>query len=750
MNNPTNSAADGRDDGAVDLSRYWSTIWRYKWKIFAFVLVVSAATFFYVSSLDKLYRATSTMLIESEQAKVVSIEDVYSLNNTNKEYYQTQFEVLKSRELATRVVKKLDLIGHPLFDPRQQKEGFNWKALLGQEDQPIALSAAKIHNDVVAQLQKGLSISPIRNTQLVKISYESNDPELAAQIANTLASEYIQSHIESQMSVTMTAADGLTERLEGLKTKLQDSERRLQEYREAEGLVDVQGVQTLGADELTELTQRFVAAANARSEEEVLYQQVRQLGESPPVDKLMTIQHIALNPLVQSLRQDQVSAERKVAELAKRYGPKHPKMIAALSDAQQALSSLEYQVRRVSSGIKTKYQGALKTEQSLKRQIDDAKQRFQGMNRKEFKLRELERDVDANRQLYDMFLTRAKEATEAEGLQTPHARIIDVAVAPDIPVKPNKKLLLILAGLVSAVVGVMLAFAMELMNNTLSRPDEVEEKLGAPLLGFLPLEVKNKSKLPYEGFSLEAKGAFSEAVRTIRTALVLSGIDKSRKITVVTSSVPGEGKSTVALNLARALGQLEKVLLIDADMRRPSLTRVSDLPRNAVGLSNWVVGSAKVSEIIYRMDEWSIDIMPSGLIPHNPLELLSSKRFEAALEKLKSHYDRIIIDSAPVFAVSDALVLASHADTVIYTVRAHSTATHLAAKGISKFREINIPLFTVLNQVDVRKSGRYEFQYYRNYGYSSEAEFYAQKKYQQVRPGEVDYKPRRVSGIEDI
>ena len=743
----------------IDLKYYWSVLMGHKWNIFGLVAVVSMLTLLVAYSMERVYSASTTVMVEAEKAKIVSIEDVYGGSTAGKEYFLTQFEILKSRELAERVVKRLDLVNHPVFDPRQQEKRFSIRDsirdFLGfEKEQTAELTARELQKNAVRKLQGGLTIAPVRNTQLVKINYESTDPVLAAKITDAIAEQFIESHLESKLSVTEQAAGWLTARLDGLRATLQDSEQRLQQYREQSGLVDVKGIHTLDADELTELTQRYVEASNTRSQAETVYRQAQQFGSTQPIEKLLTIPAVLADPLVQSMKEEHARAERKVAELGNRYGPKHPKMIAARSDVEQTQANLNFQVGRVANGIETRYRGAVQTERSLKAQIDNAKHRFQDVNRKEFRLRELEREVATNQQIYDMFLTRAKETNQTEGLQTAHARIVDPAVIPQDPIKPQKKLILALTVVVSGMVGVILALLLDSLNNTLRSPDEIEEKLGLPMLGFLPLIMKNRSKLPLEGFTPKSKGIFAEAIRSVRTAFVLSGIDKPQKVTVITSSIPGEGKSTVALNFARALSQVEKVLLIDADMRRPTLSRVLDLPKGSPGLSNWVAGTATADEVIYKMDDWDVDVVPSGVIPTNPLELISSKRFQVALKKLADHYDRIVIDSAPVCAVSDALMLSKEADALIYVVKADSSKTDLVLKGIHRLQEVDAPILgVVLNQIDIKKSSRFSDYYpgyFQNYGYSSEEEFYAQQKYQKPKGDELPYEQRRVSGIDDI
>jgi capsular exopolysaccharide synthesis family protein len=439
----------------------------------------------------------------------------------------------------------------------------------------------------------------------------------------------------------------------------------------------------------------------------------------------MSIPSVLRHSLVQTLKESQVDTDRKVLELAKRYGPKHPKMVAANSDSDAAMNELRRQVVRVGLGIETDYRMAQQNERSLKVQLDETKKRLQGVNRKEFKLRELEREVQTNHHMYDMFFQRSKETDEAGGLQAAHARVIDPAVAPRVPIKPNKKLIVLLAMVVSGMLGVMLAFLQDALNNTVRTPDDVEEKLHAPMLGFLPLVKSNKSEHAFEAFLSDSKGNFAEAIRTIRTGLILSNLDEPHKITVITSSVPNEGKSTVSLNLAEAIGQMEKVLLIDADMRRPTLAKTIGLARTAPGLSNLVAGTAEFKECVHKLDNSTVDVLTAGVVPGNPLELLSSKRFGAVLQKLSEHYDRIIIDSAPTHAVSDALVLSSYADALVYVVKADDTAAPLAAKGIKRLKEVGAPVTgVVLNKVDVEKSSRYDSYYagyYQNYGYSSDS-----------------------------
>lgn len=714
------------DEEAIDLSRYMRVLLRTKWRLMFLVLVSGLIAGLIAFSMTPVYEASTTVLIENQQAKVVSIESVYGLNASGSEYYQTQFEILKSRELAERVVGRLNLVKHPLFDPTKQPQGLNLKQFLPFDTGVPELSEEEIFSIVVNKLIGGLSIEPVRNTQLVKIKFQSVNSELAAVVANTMSQVFIESHLEAKLELTKTAASWLGTRLGGLRETLQQSEKRLQDYREQANLVDIQGVQTLSAGELDQITQRYVETANLRSRAETLYKQITSLGSSASTEEHMSIPNIASDAGVSEFKRAQAMAQRKVAELGKRYGKKHPAMIAATSELDTANEQLRAQVLTVAEGIKSAYRGALQTEKTLENQMSQTKQQLQQINRKEFRLRDLEREVETNRQLYDMFLTRSRETTESEGLQAAHARVVDPAVVPNSPVKPNRNLIIVLAMLVSGVFGGAVAIALDALNNTIRTSEDIEEKLKAPMLGFLPLVKSNKSDAAYEGFLSDHKGNFAESVRTVRTSLVLSNLDDPHKITLVTSSVPGEGKSTVSINLSEALGQMESVLLIDADMRRPTVGRTLGLPRNAPGLSNLVAGTASVKECVRKIEGTSVSVMPAGIIPANPLELLSSKRFSAALQQLSQHFDRIVLDSAPTHSVSDAMVLSTYANAVVYVVKSDSTSAQLAAKGIRRLREVDAPVSgVVLNQVDLDKAssyGSYYADYYSNYGYYQSTE----------------------------
>lgn len=720
------------DDDVIDLRQYWNTINRHKWGIFGFAIVVTMLTTLVVYSMKPIYRAEATLLIESQKANVVSIEEVYGLDSGNSEYYLTQFEILKSRQLAERVVKKLNLTVHPEFN---QPPGFiaNAKASIKgllPLGVPVELSAEEQAQlklqQVAAQLLANLTIEPIRKTQLVKISYDSFEPRLSAEIANAVGDAYIENNLEARLQLTTKASGWIMERLSGLREKLKVSEQNLQQYREQEQIVGSDGGFDIANNELDMVASKHIEARRERMALESLNQQIKRLDKRNP-ESFELIPAILKHPLVQSLKGAVLQVELKKSELSKRYGAKHPKMKAAQSELDNARRSLNAQILSVVNGIENEYRLALSAERSLKSAVNQTKKDLQSINRKDYRLKELEKEVDANRQLYDTFFTRLSETNATGDLQSANAQVSDPALAPRTPAKPKKGLIMGLAFVVSLMFGIMFSFLLEALNNTLKTAQDVENKLGATMLGLLPkLPKKNKNDhhLSYTAYLDKQQSSFAESVRTIRTGIVLSALDNPHKVLCITSSVPGEGKTSLAMSLAFSIGQMENVLLIDADMRRPSIAKAFELSGKAAGLSNLVAGTAKLDECIHKDEKSGIDVLPSGIIPPNPLELLSSDRFAKVLEFLESKYDRIIIDTAPTQAVSDALVLASHTGAMIYVVKADSTNYQLAKNGLKRLSEVKAPLIgVVLNQVDIKKAAKYGgdyYGYYDNYGYTSE------------------------------
>lgn len=706
------------DAPALDIARYVAIVAKYKWAILALALIVGAFAWVSAKSITPVFRATATLLIESSQAQVVSIEEVYGLPGANREYFATQFEILRSRDLAERVIDELDLTRLPEFNPAlREPSGVSSWLPFGPDTPAEPPTEQQIRRAALGAFTGSLQITPVVGTQLVRINFESTDRELAARVANTMGQAYIERGLEARLEMTQSAASWLTERLDVLRENLGDSEQRLQAFREQEGLVDIGGVLTFSATEMDALTGQLVTARQRRSQAE---NALNLLGMTPE-SEWDSLGPVIADPLVQSLRSSESEASRRVAELSSRYGPKHPTMVAAMSDLRKAEAALREQIQKVVAGYRDQFEQAEASVRDIQRQLEASRADVQVIQRKEYRLQELEREVETNQRLYDMFLTRFKETSQS-GFQDANARFVDPAEPPMGAVRPRTTRIVGIALFLSLLAGVGLAFLREALDNTVKNPDDLGA-LGVAALGSIPL-VKSMRKDGGDSvtdvFTSSAQGGFAESLRTVRTGVLLSSLDDPHRVIVVTSSVPGEGKTTVATGLALSLGQMERVLLIDADMRRPTLARQFGIEAGAGGLSALMAGNVKFADCVHSAH--GIDVLTAGAVPPNPLELLSSQRFRKLLETLRERYDRIVIDSAPCQAVSDALVLSTMVDALIFVVRSDSTARQLAQTAIRRLREVDAPIIgAVLNVVDFEKKARYGYGsdykgYYQTYG----------------------------------
>lgn len=714
-------------ESSIDLRRLGGVVWKSWRSILGLSIVVSMLTALWVMRIDPVYRASTTIMIESQEAKMVSIEEVYGMPSRIREYFLTQFEIIKNRDIAKLVADELDLWNDPRFaPPRASEEGADKFSLRGwlaglfsmtRDRKAPVIDAEELRQAaVINRLMGPLSVQPVAYTQLVVVSYESTDRELAADIVNTLAQVFIRSQMDAKLQSTREAGDWLSSRLDDLKANLDASQQALQEFRDKEDILDVEGGQALSTQELSDLNARLQEARRVRIGSDSI---LRELGgvSNYSVGQLMSMPAVLQHPLVQHMAQSYTVAQQEVANLGRRYGPEHPKMMAANSRMESVESELKRQVLQVAAGIEKEYRVAQRNEENLSNQLAAARGDVASLNRKEFRLRELEQQVETDQRLYELFFNRARETTETIGFQTPLARVVEKATPPIAPIKPDRGRMILIAFVLSGLLGVALAFLRDLLDNTLKSTDDIIEKLDAPVLGALPdIKPEKGHTGPYMGYLDDMKSGFAEAVRSIRTGLILSGMEKPHKITVVTSTSPGEGKSTVAINLAAALAQMEKVLLIDADLRRPSMAAAFGLPGGTPGLSDLLAKSEQFEDCLH-VSENGFDVLPAGVIPPNPLEMISNTHFTDLVASLSGRYDRVIIDSAPMNAVSDALILATMADSLVYVVKADATPHTLVLKSINMIRHSNLPLTgVVLNKFNAAKQGAYGYGKDGNYG----------------------------------
>jgi succinoglycan biosynthesis transport protein ExoP len=722
---------DPVDVAVIDLREYWNIIRQHLKSILAIMFVAMVLAALVVFSMKPIYRSTATLLIETEAKNILSIEEIYSGGRQSAEYLNTQFEVIKSKSLSRKVIEKLNLTSHPYFLTDEDEDIGGMPGALIESWLPelvttwwFGLDAISPQNDAMNTVNTGLSaeelllrgvekqfsemmsVSPVSKTQLVHISFEASDNQLAALMAKEMAQMYIIDQMDSRLEITAQANSWLTERLGNIKQKLQKSETVLQAYREKEKLLEAAGVTGLVSSQLLGLNQELITTQQKLGFLEAATEQIRKVS-SGNYRNYLSIPAVLNDELVSTLIEGASDRQQEFGTLSKRYGPKHPKIVSARAAYESSNKALKSHVLSVVRGIERQFELTRSSELSTNKILNRTRRELQNINSKQHQLGLLQREVEADRQIYDLFLNRVKETTESRGIDKANARIVDEAFAALKPIRPKKKLIVLIAGFVGLGFGVLMAFIFEYLNNTLKSSRDLEEKLKLVVLGVLPLLPEKKIKDLWRMVNTEPKSLFTEGIRSTHTGIILSSIDNPHKIIMVTSSLPKEGKSTTASNTAINLGETNKVLLIDCDLRRPSIGHLFGLSRNANGLSEMLAGTADPSDCIHRWGETKLFVLPSGAPPPNPLDLLSSNAFKTLLETLSNNYCHIIIDTPPLLPVSDAQIISTLVNGVVIVIKSDATPIPVATDALKRLRQSNAPLLgAVLNQFDAKKRSR--------------------------------------------
>lgn len=689
----------------VGLSELLRPLWVRRWKIIFFTLLLTLIVASYISQLKPSYKATAILQIGSNKPNsTLSIDDAFHDNAASKEQVQTQYELLRSRKFAERVVARLKLNTNAEFLSGKYKEGLG---LFQNDDvKEISLSTA------VDMFAAKLTISPINNTELVKISFISYSPKLAQRIANQIGETYLEYQDELHSVSKESTSQWLVDQLEELGKKLDTSEQALQLYREREGIVDINGVVGLVGSELTALTASSLQAVKDRDDLYVTYKAIQQNRNN--VSRLLDLKEVTGHSAFIQLRRAEEQIERKVFELAKRYGPKHPKLIAIRAEHESIKNRIDGQINDIIEAVESDYEGAVAKVTATQERLERAKVDFLRLSRLQNKFSQLQREVLTNQELYNNYLVRLKE-TDAMGNYKSnfYIRFIDKAIEPKGKFAPRSTLIVAIAFILSATLISIIILMKEMLKDTLNSQRKLESFNEADVLAILP---RSKQLNPTMGG--ESKGEvidyrFVEAVRTLRTALLFNSEKKPPKVMAITSSVPNEGKSTVALELAKSFAEMEKVLLIEADLRNPTLSKSLDLEPHRPGLSNLLAKTHQINECIVRDKHVKLDILTSGISPANPLAFLSMKRFNMLIKVFGNFYDRIIVETPPVNAVSDAVIISKLVDSVIYVVHGEKTPREQITSGLRMLRHAKAPIEgLVINQSENIDTSRYHNKYY--------------------------------------
>lgn len=694
------------DDQKVVILEYWRSIYKRRFSIIGLILAAAILAAVVAQAITPIYRASATLLIEPGRSRIVSIDDVLGTPAGNaREAMATQIEVIRSRDVVEAAVRDERLWDHPDYDPRRAAPSLAQRMarIWGTAEVPKPWDETALVAGAVARAQLELTVEGVGTSQLVRLHYESPDAALAVRMANRMAQAYIDNQRQVRMRTAQQANAALMDTLSELKEKLTASEQALQQYREQHGLVNLAGsALTLAGQQALAVTDSLSKARAKRLELEGAYRQIRSVSHGD----YASVPWVMRDPAVQDSQRQLSVAQRRVLELSQTLGPRHDRVLEAESQVAEIEQLKRRQSAAAADSLRREYEAAVATEQALAGDLAAVRSSVNAVNRNEFGLAALEREVITNRQLYDMFVTRGKETAVVGDVQALAARVVERAVDPGAPVRPVKQKIIGLAVLAAAMLGAVAALLLDALDSSLKGADDAEQRLRLPMLTTLPL-LTGPQKARAAVIVLDSpQSHFAEAVRTARTGVILSNLDTPHKTLLVTSTVPGEGKTTVAINLALAHAQTQRTLLIDADMRRPQIATRLGLDLAAKGLTNLVANQGSVAECLQQaLPGSNLTVLTVGDLPPNPLELLLSQRFAQLLSTLQADYDIVVIDSPPVGLVSDALVLAPLTTGTVLVARAMATPTPLVRKSIRRLQAAGANLLgLVLNAVDFTRS----------------------------------------------
>jgi capsular exopolysaccharide synthesis family protein len=710
----TTAPPDGAD--AIDVRAYWRTIVRRRWLVIPFFVAAVLVTAIVTLRQTKIYDATCTIIIDLAAPKVLD-KDMQEVAESgsggywySREYYETQYKVIASRAVAQRVADKLQL-------------GVNDRFLRTDKvHDPAARETARQQRDPAAVVLSGLRVEPVKDSRIVKIRYEDPDPALAAIVANTIAEAYIAESLAVRSTTTASASDWLEQQLQDLERKLEESGNALFEFKKTHDIVAAswEDRQSMVSQQLTAINAALTGARLKKAELKARNEGIAALGgDAKAGQEAESLVPVATSQAIQQLKIRYLDIRSECADLRGRYLEDHPRLGECDKKLALAKQGLDDQVKIALEAARKEYEEVSMTERNFLALLNETKSTAFGLNQYERDYLELKRTYDNNQRLYELVLKRLKDTGVTGMLQASNVRILDRARPNVAPVSPKAVRNIALAIILGLVGGIVLAFAAERLDTSITTQEQIEERLGLTFLGIIPSIERNKDGTAQDlVVHTQPKSAISECLRAVRTNLLFMSPDKPLKTILVTSSGPQEGKTTTATSLAITMaGSGNRVLIVDADMRRPRLHRIFGAP-NLAGLSSLILGEGKLEEVVSETGVPSLHVLPCGPVPPNPAELLHTAAFQKLLREMAARYDRVIIDSPPVGVVADAVVMATHVDGTLVVLKAGRTSREVARQAVRQLRDVNAAIFgAVLNDLDLQSRHYGQYAYYYQYGY---------------------------------
>jgi len=753
----------------VNLLDYWRVVWKRRWTVAAFALIVIAVAAFRTFTVTPTYTAKGTLLIEKEP-NILTFEEIFQIETFRDDYYQTQYKLLQSRALAERAVEELKL-SEKIAAERKPKKG---KAAIDPKEPAFRRS-------VIDSFLGRIEVKPVRMTRLVEVTFKDSNSEFAADAVNALFDSFIDMNVEAKYAATEQATEFLTGQIASLRAEIESKEKELQIYGAEKNIIALSDKETTIIDKLGDLNRALTEAQIDRVKKEAYYNEIRNVSPDYFPETLT-------NPLIQRLREDYVRLSREYMKKSETFRPDYPEMQRLKTELESARNLLEAEAKNLIKAAYSDYQAALNKEKSLEGVFNKQKQEAFQLNSNAIAYNSLRIELENKKNMHESLLRRQSEtgvAARLRGLRTANMRVVDRAQVPLSPSSPRTKVNLILALVVGLFGGVGLAFLFEYLDNSVKTSEDVERFGRLPSLGVIPefsmggfrkgygygygygyghgrkkkergwkkkikepldlkIALKNgKSQKSDAGAGSEAaasekeaeppirsieliaahapKSSFTESYRLIRTALLLSSANPEMKAIVVSSPLPSEGKSATIGNLAVTIAQAEKrVLVVDSDLRKPRQHRIFGV-KNLDGLTNYLTVGVELKDLIKSTRVPNLFLINSGPVPPNPTELLGSEKMGKLVKELRQYFQYILFDSAPLLVVTDALALAPHTDGLILVVWGGKTPRESLRKAREQLDLMKIkPLGVIINRLNIRDHSYYYKDHYYHQHYYGE------------------------------
>jgi capsular exopolysaccharide synthesis family protein len=721
----------GASTNTLDLSDVVGVLRRRKAVIMTTAAVVTCAVALVVFQLTPRYTATSEVMIIPGESQVIDLGEVGRAPPTDEVMLETQMKVLVSRANVQRTVEELGLLSDPEFNAALRPAGegsflaavggwlsAQWVAAtsVAQQSETPGLDEDEPQLDGVAErFLDQLRVSQSGRSYILSVDFTSVDAEKAARVANAVAAFYVERQLEDKLAATSRNGQWLADRAEELRKQVIASEKAVEEYRATNELANT----PLDAQQLTSFNVELINARTELNEKQARLAQVRALSKSG--QGYSSVTEVMSSPTIHELRRQEAELVREEALLSNEYGERHPKMIQLKAEQSDLAAKIEEEIRSVIRNLENEFALARNRAEALLASFREAKERSSEAEGASVQLRQLEREAEANRSLYETFLTRLKQTEQQQGILQPDAKVISMASVPLEPSFPKKKLMLGVGFTGSLMLGGLIAFMIEYFDRSLRTGRQLEDVIGIPSIGHVPSIRRRKGQKVHHYLLEKPLSAYAEAILAIRKAVQLSNDARAPKFVLVTSTLPGEGKTVLAVSLAASAARSGlKTVVVDLDLRHPSVAREMETAPDA-DLAKFMAGEATLREITYTDElEPKLHFIPVKRVTSSPVDMLESQKMASLMAELRRTYDYIVLDTTPAVGLYDAKIAAGFADAVLLAVRWEKTTAELVLHGVESLAAGRVtPVGAVLTRVDVKRHANYAYgdsaQHYKQY-----------------------------------